>query len=101
MLCRGVFRGTAAAAPWIASGQSARRIPIGLELYSVRNELKKDPMGTVRAVGKMGYQVVEFYAPYFQWTAVYAQSMLKHMNDNWMRCFSTHNGPISFSGDGL
>ena len=46
----------------------ARKIPVGLELYSVRNELKEDPTGTVRAVAKMGYEVVEFFAPYYAWT---------------------------------
>src|ERR1035441_3025708 len=38
----------------------APKIPIGLELYSVRNELKKDLMATVEGVAKMGYQCVEF-----------------------------------------
>src|ERR1039458_552920 len=41
----------------------AKKIPIGLELYSVREALAKDLMGTVRAVAKMGYEIVEFYSP--------------------------------------
>ena len=45
-----------------------RSMPVGLELYSVRTELTSDLMGTVAAVGRMGYQVVEFYAPYLDWT---------------------------------
>lgn len=36
------------------------RIPIGLELYSVRGELAKDPRGTLKAVAEMGYEGVEF-----------------------------------------
>lgn len=32
----------------------ASSVPIGLELYSVRNALKDDPMGTVRTVAQMG-----------------------------------------------
>ena len=36
---------------------------VGLELYSVRDELKQDPAGTVRAVAKIGYQDIEFFAP--------------------------------------
>ena len=47
----------------------AKKIPLGLELYSVRNELKEDLNGTVRAVAKMGYEVVEFFSPYYAWTA--------------------------------
>ena len=64
------FLGTAMAAPFALSSalRAARDVPVGLELYSVRTELAKDLTGTVAAVGKMGYQVVEFYAPYLDWT---------------------------------
>ena len=31
----------------------------GLQLYSVRDDMKKDPLGTLRAVAKMGYKNVE------------------------------------------
>jgi sugar phosphate isomerase/epimerase len=79
----------------------AKNIPIGLELYSVRNELKKDTMGTVEGVAKMGYQVVEFFAPYYQWTADYAKDVRKKMDDLGIKCNSTHNGPVSFSADGI
>ena len=79
----------------------ARKVPIGLELYSVRNELKKDTMGTVEGVAKMGYQVVEFYAPYYQWTPDYAKDIRKKLDDLGIRCNSTHNGPVSFSADGI
>ncbi len=36
------------------------RIPIGLELYSVRNAFFSDPFGTLKAVAAMGYEGVEF-----------------------------------------
>lgn len=36
------------------------RVPVALELYSVRNELKADPLGTLKAVKAMGYEGVEF-----------------------------------------
>ena len=92
-----------AAAPFVASAASAmqRKIPIGLELYSVREELMKDLMGTVRAVGKMGYQVVEFYSPYYQWTTDYAKEVRKLLDDLNVKCLSTHNGAVSISADGL
>src|SRR5215470_8680085 len=55
--------------PYAFAARAANaRVPVGLELYSVREELKKDPEATVRAVGEMGYQCVEFYAPYFERT---------------------------------
>ncbi|HEY6389508.1 MAG TPA: hypothetical protein VIX91_27815, partial [Candidatus Acidoferrum sp.] len=54
--------------PFALRARGAVQIPVGLELYSVRNTLLDDPTGTVRAVAGMGYQCVEFYAPYFDWT---------------------------------
>jgi len=36
------------------------RIPIGLELYSVRHDLAEDVAGTLKAVAEMGYEGVEF-----------------------------------------
>ena len=36
------------------------KIPIGLELYSVRHDLAEDVRGTLKAVADMGYDGVEF-----------------------------------------
>lgn len=83
----------AAAAPLTAK---QKRIPVGLEMYSVRDELKKDLMGTVRGVAKMGYEDVEFYAPYFEWTPAYAKEVRKLLDDLGIRCLSTHNGSNNF-----
>ena len=35
------------------------RIPVGLQLYTVRQEMAEDPAGTLRAVAAMGYEGVE------------------------------------------
>ena len=77
--------------PWAVSARAAKSIPLGLELYSVREELKKDPEATVRAVAQMGYQGVEFYAPYFEWSESQTKQMRKLLDDLGIRCFSTHN----------
>lgn len=37
-----------------------KTIPVALELYSVRNEMKEDVAGTLHAVSEMGYTGVEF-----------------------------------------
>jgi sugar phosphate isomerase/epimerase len=79
------FRGLASG----AVAQSA--VPVGLELYSVRDALKQDPEATLRAVSQMGYQAVEFYAPYFEWTESQAKQTRKLLDDLGMRCYSTHN----------
>ncbi|HYM78831.1 MAG TPA: sugar phosphate isomerase/epimerase family protein [Candidatus Dormibacteraeota bacterium] len=95
------FLAMSAALPWIvrgvASGLAASSsIPVGLELYSVREALKKDPHGTVRAVAQMGYQVVEFYGPYFEWTEAQAKDMRKLLDDLGIHCLSTHNDEDNF-----
>ena len=74
-------------------------IPVGLELYSVRDSLAKDPQATVRAVGQMGYQCVEFYAPYYEWTDAQAKDMRKLLDELGVRCYSTHNDERYFSAD--
>jgi sugar phosphate isomerase/epimerase len=90
-LSRRSFLAFSAMLPWAASARATKSIPTGLELYSVREELKKDPEGTVRAVAQMGYQGVEFYAPYFDWSETQAKQMRKLLDDLGIRCFSTHN----------
>lgn len=81
--------------------RASNKIPVGLELFSVRDELKGDLMATVRAVAKMGYECVEFFAPYYGWTPEYAKTVRKLLDDTGMRCYSTHNGPKSFTPEGL
>jgi len=93
-LSRRALLALAAAGP-LARAQ-ARRIPIGLELYSVRTELQKDLTGTVTAVAKMGYQVVEFFSPYYQWTTDQAKDVRKLMDDLGIKCNSTHNDYQNF-----
>ena len=90
------FLAFSATLPWalrnLAFGLSPKsKIPVGLELYSVRDELQKDPEGTVRAVAKMGYQDVEFYAPYLDWSEEQAKQMRKLLDDLGIHCYSTHN----------
>ncbi len=89
------------AAPLGAALAADKHIPVGLELYSVRDELKKDLMGAVRGVAKMGYECVEFYAPYYDWTLDYAQQVRKELDAFGVRCYSTHNDRQSFTPDGI
>ena len=96
-LTRRTFLASTAVLPIALAGATDSSIPIGLELYSVRDELNKDLPGTLRTVAKMGYQVVEFYAPYMQWTPAYAREVRSILDDAGLRCNSTHNGLESFS----
>lgn len=83
-----------ALAPTASAGalNSALRLPIGIELYAVRTELARDLPNTLRTVKQLGYQVVEFYAPYTQWTLPYAKTVRTMLDDLGLRCHSTHNG---------
>jgi len=90
-ITRRSFLAVSAMLPWTLSARASSSIPVGLELYSVRDELKRDPEGTVKAVAQMGYQGVEFYAPYFDWTELQTKQMRKLLDDLGIRCFSTHN----------
>jgi hypothetical protein len=65
-ITRRSFLAASAMAPLALSAASYKNIPVGLELYSVRGEMAKDLPATVTAVAKMGYQVVEFFAPYYR-----------------------------------
>src|SRR5512145_656253 len=99
---RRTFLAMAGALPLAASALAqVRSVPIGIELYSVRTELMKDLKGTVTAVAKMGYQVVEFYSPYFQWTPEQAKDVRTLLDDLGITCRSTHNGAVSLSEEGL
>src|SRR5258708_6645750 len=91
-ISRRSFLALAAATPLVSAAPPAGHIPVGLELYSVRQELAKDLTSTVTAVAKMGYEVVEFFSPYFSWTPAYAAEVKKLMDDLGIRCNSTHNG---------
>jgi sugar phosphate isomerase/epimerase len=44
--------------PVLAAMAAPGRV-VGLQLYSVRDEMKKDPLGTLKALAKMGYVHVE------------------------------------------
>jgi sugar phosphate isomerase/epimerase len=90
-----------AAAPLLGTLAGKKRIPIGLELYSVREGLKKDLMGTVQGVGKLGYECVEFYAPYYEWTLDYAKEVRKELDGLGVKCYSTHNSRQAFSPESI
>src|SRR5258707_9412540 len=83
------------------SALPAIAIPVGIEMYSVREALAKDPAGTVRAVAEAGYAGLEFYAPYFAWSVSEAKEMRKLLDDLGIRCFSTHNDSEFLDGEKL
>ncbi|MEY2881242.1 MAG: hypothetical protein RLZZ15_3622, partial [Verrucomicrobiota bacterium] len=90
-----MFSGRALRAATAATAATAapakKKIPIGIELYCVRGEMQKDLPGTLRRVAQIGYEVVEFYSPYFGWKFPYAKEVRTLLDDLGLRCYSTHN----------
>jgi sugar phosphate isomerase/epimerase len=74
-----------------------RKHTIGLELYSVRGEMGRDLPNALKTVAGFGYEVVEFYSPYFKWKPAYAKEIRAQLDDLGLRCYSTHNGVESFT----
>src|SRR5256714_10021446 len=63
-----------------------KRIPVGLELYSVRDQCKTDLPGTLAAVSKMGYKGVEFAGYHGR----NAKELRKMLDDNGIVACGTH-----------
>src|SRR4051812_21767688 len=94
------FAATAAAFSSVSFGaESGKKIPIGLQLYSVRNELPKDFTGVIEQIGKMGYKGVEF-AGYYGWDKK-PDALRKLLDDNGLKCCSTHTALPTLEGDEL
>src|SRR5262245_27806248 len=88
---RRALASSASTASLDSATRAPKSYPIGLELFSVRRELARDLPATLRAVSQMGYQDVEFYAPYLGWTFPYAKDVRTQLDDLGLRCYSTHN----------
>ena len=74
-----------------AAGAAPRKnVPIGIQMYSVKDEEKRDLPGTLAALKDMGYDGVEFWGPYFHWTAEQAREVRGHLDRLGLRCFSAH-----------
>ncbi|MBM4041191.1 MAG: sugar phosphate isomerase/epimerase [Planctomycetes bacterium] len=73
------------------------KIPVGLQLYSVREDCAKDPSGVIAQVAKMGYAGVEF-AGYHGRSAA---ELRKILDDNGLKCCGTHTGIQTVQDDQL
>ena len=96
--------GIGSAAAWatgleISHAQSGprnkKKIPLGLQLYSVRKQCEKDLPGVLKAVAAMGYDGVEF-AGYYGRSAA---ELRKLLDDNGLVCCGTHTAIATLSDD--
>jgi sugar phosphate isomerase/epimerase len=72
-------------------------IPVGLQLYSVREECARDLPKTLAAVAGTGFAAVEF-AGYHNRTA---KELRKLLDGNGLKCCGTHTGLDTLTGDAL
>ncbi len=75
----------------------ADKIPIGLQLYSVREDCAKDLPAVLESVAKMGYAGVEF-AGYYDHAA---DELRKLLSKNNLKCCGTHIQLDALRGDEL
>jgi sugar phosphate isomerase/epimerase len=80
-----------------APADKKKKIPVGLEMYSLRVECKTDLPGMLAAVSKIGYQGVEF-AGYHGRSAAELRKML---DDNGLIACGTHTPFDTVKGDKL
>jgi sugar phosphate isomerase/epimerase len=80
----------AARAPLAA--RAASKPPLGLQLYSLRNQLKTDVPGTLKQVKAWGFDEVESFGPY-------GASIAGALKDAGLRCSTIHVGYEQLSGD--
>lgn len=74
---------------------SDKRIPIGLQIYSVRSVAADDLFGVLESVAKMGYDGVEF-AGYYGHSAA---DIRKVLDDNGLVCCGTHTGMAALTDE--
>jgi sugar phosphate isomerase/epimerase len=82
----------------VAEDHGGNKIPIAVQLYSVRRECANDLPGTLAALAKMGYKGVEF-ADYFGRDA---KSLRRMLDDFGLQCVGSHIRPFdTLVGDKL
>ncbi len=92
------FLGAAALAPVaLSAAPKWAKLPVGLELFSVREDFMKDMPGTLKAVAKAGYEGVEMWGPYADWNVDKTKEFKKICDDLGMKVLSAHTGAKYFA----
>ncbi|MGA2541485.1 MAG: sugar phosphate isomerase/epimerase [Verrucomicrobiota bacterium] len=89
------------AGPFSVLAAARKKLPVGVQLYSVRDDFSKDVPGVLAGIKKIGYEGVEFagYANY----ANNAAGLRKLLDDNGLKACGSHiqGGLPTLQGDGF
>ena len=94
-MTRRALLASAAASAYILRAENGRHVPIGLLIYAVLADWKKDFDGTLNAVAKMGYEGVEL-TQYESWTPARAKEVRALLDSIRLKVFATHTEPGFF-----
>jgi len=79
----------------VRAADDVKKIPIAVQVYSVRNEAAKDVAGALKIIAEIGYKGVEFAGYYGK----KAEDLRKMLDDNGLVCCGTHTGVETLLGD--
>ena len=83
---------------------STKKVPIGLQLFSVRGECQADLPATLKAVAEMGYVGAEpwgYGGDVLEWMGWPVQDVRKMFDDNGLTCCGIHLRTDALLGDNL
>jgi sugar phosphate isomerase/epimerase len=95
LLSRRTFLATAAASAAAVRAQNRKHVPVGLLIYAVLADWKKDFNGTLTAVAQMGYEGVEL-TQYESWTPTRAKEVRALLDSIKLPVLATHTEPEYF-----
>jgi len=81
------------------AGTPKKKIPVGVQLYSVREQAAKDLPAVLEAIGKMGYKGIEF-AGYYGWDSK-PKELRRLLDTNGLKCCGTHTDLETVTGENL
>jgi sugar phosphate isomerase/epimerase len=85
----------------VLGAEKPKRVPIGVQLYSLRDECAKDIDLVLKQVAGMGFEGVEFYGNnYFEYAGK-AKELRKRLDDLSLKSEGIHTNTAALRGDGL
>jgi sugar phosphate isomerase/epimerase len=76
---------------------ATKKIPIAVQVYSVRNAVQADPAAGLEKIAKMGYEGIEIAGGGFYGKT--GKELRKMLDDTGLKCCGSHTGLDLFRGD--